>query len=46
MLSNGAEQAMVLASGSAGRGLDAHRARPVPLALVAIGLRRSVTAGR
>ena len=45
MLSNGAEQAMVLASGSTGRGLDAYRARPVPLALVAIGLRRSVTAG-
>ena len=45
MLSNGAAQAMVLASGSTGRGLDAYRARPVPLALVAIGLRRSVTAG-
>ena len=41
MLSNGAEQATLLASNTAGRGLDAYRARPVPLALVMTGLRRS-----
>ena len=42
MLSNGADQAVLLAgaTGTAGRGLDAYRARPVPLALVVTGLRR------
>ncbi len=47
MLSNGAEQAMLIAGSpaGAGRGLDAYRARPVPLALVAAGLRRGVAPG-
>jgi hypothetical protein len=45
MLSNGAGQAsMLAASPGLGRGLDAYRARPVPLALVAAGLRRGVSA--
>jgi hypothetical protein len=47
MLSNGAEQATMLAAaaGTAGRGLAAYRANPVPLAMVATGLRRGVAAG-
>lgn len=47
MLSNGAEQAAVIAAaaGTAGRGLAAYRANPVPLAMVATGLRRGVAAG-
>ena len=47
-LSNGAEQVALIpaAPGSAGRGLDAYRARPVPLALVVQGVRRSPTSGR
>ena len=46
-LSNGADQATLLAAppGAAGRGLEAYRARPVPLALVVSGLRRSASAG-
>jgi len=46
-LSNGAEQASLLPAtpGSPGRGLDAYRARPVPLALVVAGLRRGVSVG-
>ncbi len=46
MLSNGAAPATILAaSPGLGRGLDSYRARPVPLALVAAGLRRGVSAG-
>ena len=47
-LSNGAEQVALIpaAPSSAGRGLDAYRARPVPLALVVQGVRRSPTSGR
>ena len=33
------------AAGTAGRGLAAYRANPVPLAMVATGLRRGVAAG-
>ena len=46
MLSNGAEQAAMLpaTSGTMGRGLAAYRANPVPLAMVATGLRRGVSA--
>jgi len=46
MLSNGAEQAAILpaATGTMGRGLAAYRANPVPLAMVASGLRRGVSA--
>jgi hypothetical protein len=46
-LGNGANQAALLAPppSGGGRGLDAYRARPVRLALVATGLRRSATAG-
>ncbi len=45
MLSNGAAQATMLAAAPGlGRGLDAYRARPVPLAFVAAGLRRGVSA--
>lgn len=47
-LGNGADQVAMLAApaGGVGRGLDAYRARPVPLALVATGLRRGVAAAR
>lgn len=46
MLSNGAEQVALVAAatGSMGRGLAAYRANPVPLAMVATGLRRGVSA--
>lgn len=47
MLANGAEQAALLpaAAGTMGRGLAAYRANPVPLAMVATGLRRGAAAG-
>ena len=47
-LGNGADQVAMLAApaGGVGRGLDAYRARPVRLALVATGLRRGVTTAR
>lgn len=46
MLSNGADQVAMMpaANGMMGRGLAAYRSNPVPLAMVATGLRRGVSA--